>query len=148
MQHNLARPSPSISHDLPATHPDGIPLPNPSSVPDSTQDSRSATIRFRPPRARLKPRGRGLPRLRTAAWRAMWALPHNPVYAARFEHLTTRVSNPLKAAGPGVAIARCAARRRANPAGFLGPGDRRWPAPGDLRDTGGSLQRLLWVLMG
>jgi hypothetical protein len=30
-----------------ATHPDGLPLPNPNSVPDSIQDGRSATTRFR-----------------------------------------------------------------------------------------------------
>src|SRR6267154_6666659 len=46
-QHNLARHSSSIRHDWAATHRDGVPLPNPNSVPDSTQDSRSATIRFR-----------------------------------------------------------------------------------------------------
>ena len=41
--------------------------------------------------------GRGRPRLRTAAWRAVWgALPTNPVMAARYRHLTTRKTNPLK----------------------------------------------------
>jgi hypothetical protein len=41
--------------------------------------------------------GRGRPGLRTAAWRAVWgALKANPVYAARFEHLTTRETNKLK----------------------------------------------------
>jgi transposase len=40
--------------------------------------------------------GRGRPRLRTAAWRAVWgALPHNPVFAAKHHHLTTRAANPL-----------------------------------------------------
>ncbi len=35
--------------------------------------------------------GLGRPALRTAAWRAVWgALRANAVYAARFEHLTTR----------------------------------------------------------
>lgn len=40
--------------------------------------------------------GRGRPLLRTATWRAVWgALPHNHVYAAKYEHLTTRESNRL-----------------------------------------------------
>jgi hypothetical protein len=40
--------------------------------------------------------GRGRPRLRVAAWRAVWAaLPNNPVMAARFAHLTTREDNRL-----------------------------------------------------
>ena len=51
--------------------------------------------------------GRGRPALRTAAWRAVWgALRHNPVYAARFTHLTTRADNPLR---PGQARAAIAA---------------------------------------
>jgi transposase len=40
--------------------------------------------------------GRGRPRLRTAAWRAIWgALPHNPVYTSRHAHLTGREQNKL-----------------------------------------------------
>jgi transposase len=40
--------------------------------------------------------GRGRPRLRVAAWRAVWAaLPNNPVMAARFTCLTTREDNRL-----------------------------------------------------
>jgi transposase len=40
--------------------------------------------------------GRGRPRLRVAAWRAVWAaLPNNPVMAARFTYLTTRENNRL-----------------------------------------------------
>jgi transposase len=40
--------------------------------------------------------GRGRPRLRLAVWRAVWgALSHNPVYAARYQHLTGRESNRL-----------------------------------------------------
>ncbi len=40
--------------------------------------------------------GRGRPRLRTAAWRAIWgALPHNPVYTSRHAHLTGRGHNKL-----------------------------------------------------
>lgn len=51
--------------------------------------------------------GRGRPALRTAAWRAVWgALRHNPVYTARFTHLTTRTTNPLR---PGQARAAIAA---------------------------------------
>jgi transposase len=45
-------------------------------------------------RSRISRRGR--PRLRLAAWRAVWgALPHNPVMAARYRYLTTRQDNPL-----------------------------------------------------
>ncbi len=51
--------------------------------------------------------GRGRPLLPTAAWRTVWgALPHNPVYAARYQHLTTRQRNPL---GDGQARAAIAA---------------------------------------
>ena len=40
---------------------------------------------------------RGRPRLRLAAWRAVWgALPSNPVMAARYRHLTTRERNPTQ----------------------------------------------------
>ncbi|PQP49985.1 hypothetical protein C6A88_10925 [Mycolicibacterium austroafricanum] len=39
---------------------------------------------------------RGRPRLRLAAWRAVWgALPHNPVMATRYRYLTTREHNRL-----------------------------------------------------
>jgi transposase len=51
--------------------------------------------------------GRGRPRLRLAAWRAVWgALSHNPVMAARYRHLTTREHNQLT---PGQARAAIAA---------------------------------------
>ena len=51
--------------------------------------------------------GRGRPRLRLAAWRAVWGALHaNPVYAARLQHLTTRPDNPLH---PGQARAALAA---------------------------------------
>jgi transposase len=51
--------------------------------------------------------GRGRPRLRLAAWRAIWGALHaNPVYAARLHHLTTRHDNPLN---PGQARAALAA---------------------------------------
>ncbi len=50
--------------------------------------------------------GRGRPALRTAAWRAVWgALPHNPVYAARYHHLRTRADNPLRDGQARAAIA-------------------------------------------
>lgn len=40
--------------------------------------------------------GRGRPRLRLAAWRAIFgALPHNPVLRDRYHHLTGRAGNPL-----------------------------------------------------
>jgi transposase len=40
--------------------------------------------------------GRGRPRLRLTAWRAVWgALRHNPVLATRYRHLTGRAHNPL-----------------------------------------------------
>jgi hypothetical protein len=45
-------------------------------------------------RSRISRRGR--PRLRMAAWRALWAaLPNNAVLARRFQHLTTRAHDPL-----------------------------------------------------
>jgi transposase len=46
---------------------------------------------------RTKLTGRGRPRLRVAAWRAVWgSLQTNTVYAARYRHLTTREHNKLK----------------------------------------------------
>ena len=45
---------------------------------------------------RTKLTGAGRPRLRVAAWRAVWgALQTNTVYAARYRHLTTRETNKL-----------------------------------------------------
>lgn len=39
---------------------------------------------------------RGRPRLRLAAWRAVWgAVQHNPVMASRYTYLTTQADNPL-----------------------------------------------------
>jgi transposase len=50
---------------------------------------------------------RGRPALRLAAWRAVWgALPHNPVLADRFTHLTRRDRDRLV---PAAARAACAA---------------------------------------
>ena len=65
-------------------------------------ENTSATMRGQ---TRVSRRGR--PQLRAAAWRAVWgALPHNPVLAARFTHLTTRDTDRLTA---GQARAACAA---------------------------------------
>lgn len=45
---------------------------------------------------RTKLTGQGRPRLRVAAWRAVWgSLQTNTVYAARYRHLTTREQNRL-----------------------------------------------------
>jgi transposase len=45
---------------------------------------------------RTKLTGQGRPKLRLAAWRAVWgALQTNTVYAARYRHLTTRDHNKL-----------------------------------------------------
>jgi transposase len=47
-------------------------------------------------RGKTRQSGRGRPRLRTAAWRAIWgALRCNPVYAARHAQLSTRDANRL-----------------------------------------------------
>src|SRR5215472_7064173 len=47
-------------------------------------------------RAQTRTSGRGRPGLRRAAWRAIWgALPHNPVWSARRDALTSRNSNQL-----------------------------------------------------
>jgi transposase len=46
---------------------------------------------------RTKLTGQGRPRLRVAAWRAVWgSLQTNTVYANRYRHLTTREQNKLK----------------------------------------------------
>jgi len=48
-------------------------------------------------KGRTKLTGQGRPGLRLAAWRAVWGAQRaNPVYAARFTHLTTRETNKLK----------------------------------------------------
>ena len=55
---------------------------------------------------------RGRPALRTAAWRAVWgALRHNPVYRARYEHLTGRANNPLRDGQARTAIAAALLRQ-------------------------------------
>ncbi len=45
---------------------------------------------------RTKLTGQGRPRLRVAAWRTVWGARANPVYGARYRHLTTREHNKLK----------------------------------------------------
>ena len=50
--------------------------------------------------------GQGRPRLRVAAWRAVWGAQRaNPVYGARYRHLTTREHNKLKATQAQTVIA-------------------------------------------
>ncbi|UUO01251.1 IS110 family transposase [Mycolicibacterium novocastrense] len=57
-------------------------------------------------RGRCQISRRGRPRLRLAAWRAVWgALPHNPVMAARYRYLTTRQHNRLTDGQARAAIA-------------------------------------------
>jgi transposase len=56
--------------------------------------------------------GRGRPRLRTAAWRVIWALvQHNPVFAARYTHLRTRPRNPLNDGQARTALAAALLRQ-------------------------------------
>ena len=65
------------------------------------RDNASGTFNVR---SRISRRGR--PRLRLAAWRAVWgALPHNPVMAARYRYLTTRQHNRLTDGQARAAIA-------------------------------------------
>ena len=55
---------------------------------------------------RTKLTGQGRPRLRLAAWRAVWgALQTNTVYAARYRHLTGREHNKLTPTQAQTAIA-------------------------------------------
>lgn len=55
---------------------------------------------------RTRMTGQGRPALRLAAWRAVWgALKSNPVYAARFAHLTGREHNKLSAGQAHAALA-------------------------------------------
>ena len=55
---------------------------------------------------RTKLTGQGRPRLRLAAWRAVWgALQTNTAYAARYRHLTTRETNKLTPTQAQTAIA-------------------------------------------
>ncbi|MFE3280915.1 IS110 family transposase, partial [Nocardia sp. NPDC059239] len=55
---------------------------------------------------RTKITGHGRPGLRLAAWRAVFAARHaNPVYAARYQHLTSRDTNKLTRAQAEAALA-------------------------------------------
>ena len=55
---------------------------------------------------RTKLTGQGRPRLRVAAWRAVWGAQRtNPVYGARYRHLTTREQNKLTATQAQTVIA-------------------------------------------
>jgi transposase len=55
---------------------------------------------------RTKMTGQGRPGLRLAAWRAVWGAQRgNPVYAARYLHLTTREQNKLTPTQAQAAIA-------------------------------------------
>jgi transposase len=55
---------------------------------------------------RSRTTGQGRPGLRLAAWRAVWgALKSNPVYAARFTHLTSREHNKLSTGQAHAALA-------------------------------------------
>lgn len=61
---------------------------------------------------RTRVSGRGRPLLRTAAWRAVWPLvQHNPVFRARYRHLTTRQRNPLNPAQARAALAAALLRQ-------------------------------------
>jgi Transposase IS116/IS110/IS902 family len=99
---------------------------------------------------RTRMTGQGRPALRLAAWRAVWgALKSNPVYAARFAHLTGREHNKLSTGQAHAALAAALLRhlhassspasagighRRQRPTGSgpdrrLTPDHRRTPKP-------------------
>jgi transposase len=61
---------------------------------------------------RTKLTGQGRPALRLAAWRAVWGAQRaNPVYAARFTHLTTREQNKLSVTQAQAVIAAAILRQ-------------------------------------
>jgi transposase len=61
---------------------------------------------------RTKLTGQGRPGLRRAAWRAVWgAQKANPVYGAKFTHLTTRTENKLNRGQAHAAIAAAILRQ-------------------------------------
>ncbi|MFB9324218.1 IS110 family transposase [Cryptosporangium minutisporangium] len=61
---------------------------------------------------RTKLTGQGRPGLRLAAWRAVWGAQRaNPVYAARFTHLTTRETNRLSVTQAQAVIAAAILRQ-------------------------------------
>ena len=56
--------------------------------------------------------GAGRPRLRVAAWRAVWGCLHtNRVHAARYRHLTSRQTNRLKPTQAQTAVAAAILRQ-------------------------------------
>src|SRR5262249_13043125 len=56
--------------------------------------------------------GQGRPGLRLAAWRAVWAAQRaNPVYRARYQHLTSRKENKLTATQAQTVIAAAILRQ-------------------------------------
>jgi len=88
-------------------------------------------------KARLS--GAGRPRLRAAAWRAVWGcLQNNRVHAARYRHLTTREANRLNP-GPDRRRGRDSAPavRRYHHRPSLGPAHRRSWHPQTYRRGGG-----------
>ena len=61
---------------------------------------------------RTKLTGHGRPGLRLAAWRAVWGAQRaNPVYAARYRHLTSREQNKLTATQAQTVIAAAILRQ-------------------------------------
>jgi transposase len=61
---------------------------------------------------RTKLTGQGRPGLRAAAWRAIWgAQKSNPVYAAKFTHLTSRDQNKLNRGQAHAALAAALLRQ-------------------------------------
>jgi transposase len=61
---------------------------------------------------RTKLTGQGRPGLRLAAWRAVWGAQRgNPVYAARYQHLTSRETNRLTATQAQTVIAAAILRQ-------------------------------------
>jgi len=61
---------------------------------------------------RTKLSGAGRPALRLAAWRAVWGTQRsNPVYAARYKHLTSREKNKLTATQAQTVIAAAILRQ-------------------------------------
>jgi transposase len=62
--------------------------------------------------SRTKLTGQGRPALRLAAWRAVWGAQRgNPVYAARYQHLTTRQANRFTATQAQTVIAAAILRQ-------------------------------------
>ena len=73
---------------------DGSPPPAPWSNTPAWPRGRNSPATFI---GRTKLTGQGRPGLRLAAWRAVWGAQRaNPVYAARYRHLTTRENNKLR----------------------------------------------------